>query len=810
MEPVADAGRSPRFMSSCQRLARRNRKPHRMLMHQRVWKMLCLSVVLLGFGLAGGCNWSSTPEKPVADVEENDPQTARPQDEQRGLKVRPNVKAFPGRWGLVTTQALPGPNGGPAFRDLCLSLIEFQDAMGTITGTVIASLPNVPESSISDVEVDGDRVRFNFVWGEQKGDFEGVLKDGVARGALRLGDAGVLAAMLRPTEETTFEGWDPAPLAAGREILNQAAVQKEQPAALLQAAREIRGTGLSLQAYERILSNLAAVPDLDAAMIKSILAEAVEASSMWGPLVVDRTRYTAAIGITRARKFPELVVSVLDELEKSDMKGLQPDQRESLAMLREQAQVDEALTEITSKDAEVQKNAFEKLQAFLPKQRFNPELLFALGKYASEHEQVDQAIEYLADVVSLPLLETMLKEMRSGEPPGDPTARELLLNLWEAREGSVDGFEEMLSANYELRLDGLKSQVLADAAAVVPQEDRKRLPLVELMTGAMCPPCVAADIAGTMIQQTYPDDVIVLKYHQHIPGPDPLATPDGEERFAYYEGRGTPSFWINGMVPPPDAPLGGQLDNVEGAYESLRGMIDHQVKEAATATLQLSAEVKDGILNVKASATDFPEDQQSNLRLRLALVDQQIDLTTPNGIRTHSNVVREMLGGAKGTGVRNGKLEYSIQMPLSDVEEHLNEYLRQFEVGRNLEFVVKPTKPGALLLVGWVQNESNHLILAADRVPVIGTGSLKPAATPSTPTTTDSPQSPASAVDAINTPATPASATPASDKTPEKAPEKAADKESEAKPEPASEKAPEPKPEAKSEAEPSSDKANEQ
>ena len=49
--------------------------------------------------------------------------------------------------------------------------------------------------------------------------------------------------------------------------------------------------------------------------------------------------------------------------------------------------------------------------------------------------------------------------------------------------------------------------------------------LVELFTGAQCPPCVAAEVAFEGLSKTYStNEVVLLQYHLHIPGPDPMTT----------------------------------------------------------------------------------------------------------------------------------------------------------------------------------------------------------------------------------------------------------------------------------------------
>src|SRR5579884_904656 len=78
-----------------------------------------------------------------------------------------------------------------------------------------------------------------------------------------------------------------------------------------------------------------------------------------------------------------------------------------------------------------------------------------------------------------------------------------------------------------------------------------RVVLVELFTGAQCPPCVAADIAFDGLANTFqPNQVVFLQYHLNVPGPDPLTNPSAEERLKYYEQevQGTPTLLLDGQV----------------------------------------------------------------------------------------------------------------------------------------------------------------------------------------------------------------------------------------------------------------------
>ena len=80
-----------------------------------------------------------------------------------------------------------------------------------------------------------------------------------------------------------------------------------------------------------------------------------------------------------------------------------------------------------------------------------------------------------------------------------------------------------------------------------------RAVLVELFTGAECPPCVAVDLAFDSLGRTYkPTDVVLLQYHAHIPGPDPLVSKDGTARMDFYnkrdEDKSTPQIFFNGKA----------------------------------------------------------------------------------------------------------------------------------------------------------------------------------------------------------------------------------------------------------------------
>ncbi|MDZ4683516.1 MAG: hypothetical protein SH850_00410 [Planctomycetaceae bacterium] len=458
-------------------------------------------------------------------------------------------------------------------------------------------------------------------------------------------------------------------------------------------------------------------PRLNESAARGIVRDYVDMAGMWGDRLVSQARLNSAVSVAMIRRFPELALELADVAAKEDSSSRESWQ-EALAFAREQAALDLGLKGLKSKDAEVQQKAFEALQGLLPKQRYNPELLDALAIYADKTNQKPLAKEYFADIVALPLLEGMWQQTRSGQPPGDPTPRERLLKLWEDEHGNLDGFDQFLTETHARRLTELLEQAQQSGPPPVPADEQQRTVLVELFTGTSCPPCVGADLALSVLRKVYPaPQAIVLQFHQHAPGPDPLTNLDSEDRLTYYEGSATPMGAVDGSLLPA---LGGVLHHVDRLYKSVRTVVDERLKTPAKAKLTLSAKIEGEELVVEAVATDFPEDQAPQLRLRLAVAENRVNFTAPNGLREHEFVVREMLGGAKGTGVKSGRLTYSLRMPFADIKQHLTDYLAQFESGRDYTFLVKPLKLQELSLVGWVQNDETREVLNAALTPVEG------------------------------------------------------------------------------------------
>jgi hypothetical protein len=254
---------------------------------------------------------------------------------------------------------------------------------------------------------------------------------------------------------------------------------------------------------------------------------------------------------------------------------------------------------------------------------------------------------------------------------------------------------------------------------VTPFAGRKgksdRAVMVELFTGAECPPCAAADVAFDGLTRTYkPTDVVLVQYHIHVPDPDPLTNADTMKRAEDYYGdwlRGTPTIFIAGKPGPSAA---GPASAAEKKYNALREQIDEALEKPAGVKLALTVgKGEKGGYSAKATVTDL-ETPGEKIVLRFALVEERVRYTGGNNIRYHHMVVRAMPGGQKGFALTKKSAEQSVTFDLADVQKELVKYLDNF-VKEESPFPRSDRPLGLknMKLIAFVQNDTTRDILTA-------------------------------------------------------------------------------------------------
>ena len=245
-----------------------------------------------------------------------------------------------------------------------------------------------------------------------------------------------------------------------------------------------------------------------------------------------------------------------------------------------------------------------------------------------------------------------------------------------------------------------------------------RVAVMELFTGAQCPPCVAADVGFDALVTSYkPADAIFLQYHEHIPGPDPLTNADTVARMAYYSKRhkasfgGTPSTAFNGK---PAAGGGGGMANAETKYGEFAKALDVALEETTDVGVRGGAKVAGDELTVTVELSGT-KGLDENAVLRLVLVEDTVKYVGGNGLRFHHHVVRSLLGTGKGVklaDLKGGK--YATTQSLKSLRADLTKYLDDFaEKGRAFPYPERPLDLKGLKVVALVQDDETGEILQA-------------------------------------------------------------------------------------------------
>jgi len=261
---------------------------------------------------------------------------------------------------------------------------------------------------------------------------------------------------------------------------------------------------------------------------------------------------------------------------------------------------------------------------------------------------------------------------------------------------------------------------------VAKQEGRKqgegRAVLMELFTGAQCPPCVAADVAFDALSKAYDHkDVILLQYHMHIPGPDPLTNDASVARFGYYgeknpgQVRGTPTTLFNGKIA---AGGGGGMDNSEGKFKEYSKVITSGFAEKSDVAITGSVSRNGDSLTVNVTADGVKE--AKGLKLKVVLTEDSIHYVGGNALRFHHHVVRHFAGGVAGSELKDGKTAKTLSIDLAAVQAEVTKYSETYAKSQSITYAdnTPAMDKSGLKVVVFVQNDETGEILNAIQLDV--------------------------------------------------------------------------------------------
>lgn len=246
-----------------------------------------------------------------------------------------------------------------------------------------------------------------------------------------------------------------------------------------------------------------------------------------------------------------------------------------------------------------------------------------------------------------------------------------------------------------------------------------RVAVMELFTGAQCPPCVAADLAFDGLLKAYnPTDVVLLQYHVHVPGPDPLTGPDTLARYEYYDEMypegfgGTPSTLFNGKLQAGGG--GGKPQAVEKFKEYAR-IIDKTLETSTEVKVSGKATHVAGKVNV---AVEVAGAEGADMRLRLLVVEDVVKYVGGNRLRFHHHVVRDMPGGAEGVAIKDKAFKHTATVDVGAVRKELTEYLDGYAKTRPFPKSDRPLDLKGLKVMALVQNDKTAEIVQAAQIEI--------------------------------------------------------------------------------------------
>jgi hypothetical protein len=275
-------------------------------------------------------------------------------------------------------------------------------------------------------------------------------------------------------------------------------------------------------------------------------------------------------------------------------------------------------------------------------------------------------------------------------------------------EARIDKLEELAHQAHVNKVLPFKPEAYAGR-----KMQSERRVLVELFTGAQCPPCVAADLAFDALGKTYKrNEVVLLQYHLNIPRFDPLSNLATEARAKYFGDQilGTPTIFFNGKEAQSG---GGFLAETEDKHYQYRRLIDTLLENRTKAQLQVDAVQKGDTITLTAHVADLDE-PGDQVRLRFALVEPWAAYTGANNLHFHHHLVRAMPGGADGFALKQKDGKHTVTVNVEELRKELNQYLDAGEFPPEN----RPLNLRRLQVVAFVQNDATREVLQAVQVDV--------------------------------------------------------------------------------------------
>ena len=623
------------------------------------------------------------------------------------------AKSLSGRW-LMRMTDLTEDEG---YVDRAIVLLELSSSKTEQTAKVLEDTSFLRKVTVKNLHLGESRVSFDLAGRGRTIHFEGKRNGSTIQGNASFGGVRVEPAWLESTEKRGIYDNEKTPPSKGLEEY----IQAEQSSggvfdAEYEFAKKYPKRPLTLMVYRRLTGTLDQYVLADE-KLEAFVQSYLDAAAEWGERMLTAAQLDVGWELTFRANKPELGVRYLRRADKN----LTPEMRKVVgddidaAFRRVDALA--AYEKALSGDAK----AFQELQSIHETAPLEPIPLYTAAEAAMQLSETDIALKLYARLASWPALQNMLFREDVWNAGDRLLPESKLRELWVRKNGNTQGLAAYQRAVYEQLLE-----FLADRAGTTPKQTatkNHRTAVIELFTGTSCLPCVAAELAASVIEQEFPrDEVIVLRYHQHLPNINPLATLQSAQRLNAYAGSEmpVPTLVLNGKM--TESPIKGFLSRSVDGVRQLRASLQPIVQEDSKVGIRLSAELDSSKrIQTAAQVSGFDEDDADSLRLVLVLAEDDLDFAAENGIRIHNLVVRKMLSGVGGMTVVAEEVSPIERPTIEELRAELLEELATAEERADQLLDVKPTELSPLWLVGFVQNIKTMEILNGQAIPIAGT-----------------------------------------------------------------------------------------
>jgi len=564
--------------------------------------------------------------------------------------------------GVAGTWELSYVTGGTL--ESIAAIVKLDDKDGKAAGEMIAPSPRLPSLTLKSVARDGDLVRIVFKNGTLDLSFEAKVPARPGKRILASLAAGstVYPAFLTATEKTELDQKD-----LSRTL---ACPPMAQARALSQKSAQLRFRAQSAKDPEEK---------------KDLLKEAAEAEKAARAQAPDLYREVLA----KHQDSPALFDAALSLVRGALVGDAKPEEVKSWAS-------------IAAKAAEAYGPRFHgeiaaQLATTLVNQQGMEQLAVAMARDARKTLGADASATDRSRVLGV-----LARALRKAGADGEA----------KVIDAELAKLEDELDREYHAAMPGFKGTPFAGRKG-----KSDRAVFLELFTGATCPPCVAADLAFDVLMKTYePRELVLVQYHMHIPGPDPLTNPDTEERWKYYtkafpmQVRGVPSSLFNGK---PAGSGGGPLAFAQKKYDAYREVIDPLLEGPAGAKLNVQASRKGDRIDIHVEVAELAE-PATHKKLRILVAEETIRYLGSNKIRFHHNVVRAFPGGVGGAALTNRASKHTASLDLAELRGQLTKYLDNYEAeNRPFANPARPLDFNNLRVIAFVQDDETQEIVQA-------------------------------------------------------------------------------------------------